>query len=184
MPILIVSCVFDVWFEYILVLICLTVYKQFYSKGYHAPEDKSYVCVIISYLCFTVCLVFAYVFKKQYVLTLILCNIICYANYRIGIMQYKAQRFDIIKEPYEAYRLSQISKREFNLDNCTEEELLEQLRKHKILNKYDDFLIDVFVHKVRVVDYLNDPKNKDKLLDEQQLRNLKSRVTKLLKPSK
>ena len=180
-PILIIACFIDLWFEYTLILLCMLFYKACYEYGYHAPENKSYICILVSYLCFILCLIVAYVFKKQYVTIFILCNIICYVNYYVGIYQYKATRFDIIKEPYERYRKSLIHK-EFDLDNCTEEELIEQLKKHKILTKYYAFLIDVFVHKVRVVDYLDAPKNRNKLLDEQQLRNLKSKITKLLKP--
>lgn len=180
-PIFIVAYFLNIWFEYILIVLCLSLYKLSYEYGYHTQPQY---CVMISYMCFIICLTFAYVFPKQYILTFVLCNIICYVNYKVGILQYKASRFDIIKEPYEKYRQSLLKPKVFNLNNCTEEELLIELKKLKVLPKYYDFLIDVFVHNVRVVDYMNSPKNKGVLIDEQQLRNLKSRITKQLRPPK
>lgn len=151
-PILIVACFIDLWFEYCLILLCMLVYKTCYEYGYHSTS--SYGCLLITYSCFIICMLLSYVFRKQYILVLVWCNVVCYVSYRVGILQYKASRFDIIKEPYEKYRMSLIEPA-FNLDNCTEKELLVQLRKHKILPKYYDFLVDVFIHKVRVVDYLD-----------------------------
>lgn len=142
-PALLICAFIDLWFECTLVIVTILIYKQAYPYKYHA--DKNYVCIMISYATIFVCCCVAYVFKGQYILILVMTNIIAYANNHLGHLQYKAERFDVIKEPYTQLRDYYIQHTTFNVRGCTEEDLVEQCRFKHLTVSQIEFCIDAFI---------------------------------------
>ena len=158
-------------------MICLLVYKPCYENHYHAKN--SLICLTISYTTIFVCCCIAYVFKGQYVLILILCSIIAYANNHLGRLQYGAERFEIIKDPYAKLKEEYIKRTEFNLKTCTKDELEQRCREVGIYGDDLEFCLKVFGQdSIGIVDWIALPENSDKYLDEQVQRNRKTKLKK------
>lgn len=112
-------------------------------------------------------------------IVLLLCNIIAYTNCHIGNLQYKAQRFDVIKEPYTILREEHIKRSEFNLKTCTKQQLEERCREAGIHGEDLNFCLHVFGQdSIGIVDWIALPENADKYYDEQVQRNRKTKLKK------
>lgn len=143
-PALIVCSFIDMWFECLLVIVTLFIFKSAYPFGFHT--DKSMHCIILSYITIFICCCIGYVFKGQYVSILLLTSAIAYANNKLGNMQYKADRFDVIKDPYndlkEYYEFHTL----FNVRTCTKEQLIDQCRFKGLTIDQTAFCIDAFIY--------------------------------------
>lgn len=128
----------------LLVIVTLFIFKSAYPFGFHT--DKSIHCIILSYITIFICCCIGYVFKGQYISILLLTSAIAYANNKLGNMQYKADRFDVIKDPYndlkEYYEFHTL----FNVRTCTKEQLIDQCRFKGLTIDQTAFCIDAFIY--------------------------------------
>lgn len=154
-PLFVISIFLDLWSECIVIIALLFIYKSFYSLQYHAETNK--LCIVISYLTVISGLIIAYVFKKEYILIVILDNMVAYAGARIGIMQRKAKQYELIAEPYaelvEFYNTvkakEKSQKEHFNVDEATEEELIARCKELHFSEKNIELAIEFFIKKTK-----------------------------------
>lgn len=147
-PLFIVSIFFDLWSECALIIILLFFYKSLYPLQYHA--DKNIVCIILSYSTVAVGLVIAFVFRKQYALIILIFNAVALMSARVGNMQRKAQKYELIAEPYTelvAFYNEAVAKKPFSTDTCTEAELIDRCRELHFSDDNTQLAIDFFIRK-------------------------------------
>lgn len=142
-PALLLCTFIDLWFECLLVILTLLIFKKAYAYGFHA--DKTLHCILMSYGTIFVCCCIGYVFKGQYVIVLVLSSIVAYLNDKLGEMQYKAKRFDVIKEPYTELKDYYNFHTLFNVKTCSQEELINQCRFKGLSLQQTDFCVDAFM---------------------------------------
>lgn len=143
-PALILCSFIDLWFACILVILTLLVFKRGYKYGLHT--SKSWVCILLSYLVIFVGCCLAYLFKGQYILIVILSSILAYFNDKLGHMQYKASRFDVIEKPYVELKALYDKQTQFNVKTCSEAELIAQCKVKGLSRSQIDFCIDAFIN--------------------------------------
>lgn len=143
-PALLLCSFIDLWFECVLAILTILLFKRAYAYGYHA--DKTMKCIVMSYGALFICCCIGYVFKGQYLVIILLSSIIAYANNKLGEMQYKSSRFDVIKEPYTDLKAYYTKHTEFNVKTCTEDELVEQCRFKGLNLEQTAFCKDAFIY--------------------------------------
>lgn len=147
-PLFIVSIFFDLWSECALIIVLLFFYKSMYPSQYHA--DKNIVCIVLSYCTVIIGLVIAFVFRKQYALIILLFNAVAFMSARVGSMQRKAQKYELIAEPYTelvAFYNQVVAKKPFNTDTCTEAELIDRCRELHFSDDNIQLAIEFFIRK-------------------------------------
>lgn len=146
-PLLVLSIFLDLWSECTLIIILLFIYKSRYPLQYHA--DKNIVCIALSYATVGIGLLIAYVFKREYVLLIIVFNAVAYISARVGYLQRKAQAYDLIEKPY--YELVEFYEKnmhkDFNIDFCTEEELRRRCQEKQISKANTELAVEFFINK-------------------------------------
>lgn len=147
-PLFVLSIFFDLWSECALIIALLFFYKSMYPLQYHA--DKNIVCIALSYCTVIIGLVIAYVFRKQYLLIILLFNAVAFMSARVGNMQRKAQKYELIVEPYtelvEFYNQT-VVKKPFSTDTCTESELIDRCRELHFSDDNIQLAIEFFIRK-------------------------------------
>ena len=147
-PLFIVSIFFDLWSECALIIVLLFFYKSMYPLQYHA--DKNIVCIALSYCTVMIGLVIAYVFRKQYALIILLFNAVAFMSARVGSMQRKAQKYELIAEPYAelvAFYNEAVAKKPFSTDTCTEAELIDRCRALRFSDTNTELAVEFFICK-------------------------------------
>ena len=147
-PLFILSIFFNLWSECLLIIVLLFFYKSMYPLQYHA--EKNIVCIVLSYATVMIGLVIAYVFRKQYLLIILLFNLVAFISARVGSMQRTAKKYELIAEPYaelvqfyEAY----IVPRHFNVETATESELIERCRALHFSDENTELAVEFFIRK-------------------------------------
>lgn len=97
-PLIILSIPFDLWSEGILIVMLLLIYKTRYATNYHA--EKNAICIAISYTAVTIGLIISFLMPKQYLFLILIYNIVAYVSAKIGAMQEKAKKYELIEKPY------------------------------------------------------------------------------------
>ncbi len=146
-PLLVISIFLNLWSECALIIILLFIYKSLYPIQYHA--DKNIVCIALSYATVGIGLAIGYIFKREYVLLIIIFNAVAYISARVGYLQRKAQAYDLIEKPY--YELVEFyennRRKEFNIDTCTESELRERCAELRLSKINTELAVEFFINK-------------------------------------
>lgn len=143
-PALVLCAFIDLWFECILVILTILIFKQGYKYGLHT--SKSWACIALSYVVIFIGCALGYIFKGQYVLIVLLASILAYLNCMLGQMQYKASRFDAIEKPYEQLKSMYNKQLQFNVKSCSEAELVAQCKLKGLSGEQIEFCIDAFIN--------------------------------------
>lgn len=147
-PLFVLSIFFDLWSECALIIVLLFFYKSMYPLQYHA--EKNIVCIVLSYCTVIIGLVIAYVFRKQYALIILIFNAVAFISARVGSMQRKAQKYELIAEPYTelvAFYNEAVAKKPFHTDTCTEAELIDRCRELHFSDDNTQLAIEFFIRK-------------------------------------
>ena len=175
-PLFALSFLFDLWSECLLMIVALFFYKSLYPQQYHA--DRNIVCILLSYLTISIGIIIAYVFRKQYILIILLYNIIAFISARVGYMQIQSKKYDIIAEPYKElvifYKKS-IEKKPFNTNSCTETELIDRCKELNFSEYNTKLAVLFFIKKLKhrdIADMLS--------IEEDSVTKSKYRMKKLL----
>lgn len=180
-PIFIACCFINLWFECAMIVFGLLFIKSFYESGFHTSRNA--ICVTISYATIALFLILSTFFKGEYVILLFLCCGLSYLNCELGQLQYKANRFDVIKEPYtmlKGFFEGVETPTAFDLSKCTLNEMTARCDDLRLNKRDTEFCVDVFVNHIGIAEYIRLPKNAELYLDEQQERNRKCKFKKLL----
>ena len=144
-PLFIISIFIDLWSECALIIALLFLYKSAYPVQYHS--QKNIVCVGISYGAVIIGLIIAYVFKREYIIIILSYNIVAYASARIGYLQRKAEKYELIAEPYSELVKFYNSVTAFNPETATEAELVERCRRCGLSAENTALAVEFFIKK-------------------------------------
>lgn len=144
-PLFIISIFIDLWSECALIIALLFLYKSAYPMQYHSK--RNIVCVGISYGAVIIGLIIAYVFKREYIIIILSYNIVAYASARIGYLQRKAEKYELIADPYSELVKFYNSVTAFNPETATEAELVERCRRCGFSEDNTMLAVEFFIRK-------------------------------------
>lgn len=147
-PIIVISYFIGLLFQALLSVVLIFTFKLFYNKGYHTPKKKEYICIIITYSIMTISLSIAYLFKGQYYTQIIFVSLVCFVNAYIGEWQENSDKFILIKEPYIKLRDAEIKRQSFNINSCTELDLVNRCQNFGFSKEKTQKAIEHFVFKL------------------------------------
>ena len=169
-PLFALSIILNLWSECLLIIVLLFLYKAIYRENYHA--NKNIICVLISYSAVTFGLLVAHTFPKQYLLIILIYNVIAYASAKIGALQLKAKKYELIAEPYselvEFYH--EYKNKPFDVESCTEEELIERCRTKHFSEENIKLAIEFFINKTKHSTIANKLKIDEKSVTRRKMR--------------
>lgn len=146
-PIFIVSYFIDLLPQALLSAVLIFLFKLFYKDGYHTPNGKEYICILITYFTMILALAVAYLFKGEYFMQIIFISVVCFINAWIGEWQVKSGKFDIIHEPYNRLRNEELKRQTFDIRTCTEAQLRERCRLKKLSPLLTERAIKLYIYK-------------------------------------
>lgn len=113
---------------------------------------------------------------------------VAYFSCKAGTLQIRLNNYKDTESKYtellNLYDNGRIIPRQFDINTCTEEELIYRCRELNFTQRNIDFCVKMFIDKVSIKDYINLPENIELRLDEQQERNRKTRLKKALTNNK
>lgn len=134
------SLIFDKWVEGIVFFICHWLIREQFPKQYHRSTHA--MCRLITSVVFF----FGISFILPLALSLFSAVPICYFISWVGFTKKQADYFEL-----KYYRLKEQleSKKEFDVDTCTEEELIERCKELRLSNENILLAIEFFIKKTK-----------------------------------
>lgn len=147
-PLIVISIFLNLWTECLLIVILLFIYKSFYPLQYHS--NKNIICIIISYTAVSLGLLISYIFNKEYILLILIYNIIAYTSAKLGALQRKAQKYELIEQPYkDLVKYYNDLNKTFNANSCTETELINRCKELNFSEENTKLAILFFIKKLK-----------------------------------
>lgn len=147
-PLIFISIFLNLWTECLLIVILLFIYKSFYPLQYHS--NKNIICIIISYTAVSLGLLISYIFNKEYILLILIYNIIAYTSAKLGALQRKAQKYELIEQPYkDLVKYYNDLNKTFNANACTETELINRCKELNFSEENTKLAILFFIKKLK-----------------------------------
>lgn len=140
------SLIFDKWVEGVVFFICHWLIREQFPKQYHRSTHA--MCRLITSVVFF----FGISFILPLALSLFSAVPICYFISWVGFTKKQADYFEL-----KYYRLKEQleSKKEFNVDTCTEEELIERCKELRLSNENILLAIEFFIKKTKQSELAN-----------------------------
>lgn len=141
--IIVPSWIFNKWVEGIVFFICHCLIRQQFRKQYHHIIPA--MCRMITGVVFF--------FGVSFVLPLPLSLISAIPiNYLIGWVGFTKKQADDFEVKYNRLKEKLEKKKEFNVDTCTEAELIERCRELRFSAENTELCIDLFIRKIKQSD--------------------------------
>ena len=103
---------------------------------------------MVSYLILILNLIICYVFKKQYFIIIINCNLISAGSCYLLKLVYRAHKLKEIEPEYLELKDRFIEIRTFNVDFCTEDQLVKRCNELGFSKEVKEMCIKMFIDKV------------------------------------
>ena len=169
----------------IILLLSFFTSQLFYKQQFHAGSLK--VCTLLSICLFTI-IIYLLPYNISFMIPAVIGMFVAYFSCKAGTLQIRLNKYNDVECKYtellNLYDNGRIIPRQFDINTCTEEELIYRCRELNFTQRNIDFCVKMFIDKVSIKDYINSPENIELHLDEQQERNRKTRLKKALTNNK
>ena len=122
--------------EFALIFLPYFITKGFYSQQYHASSMKQ--CLILSIVIFAIAATITVPKEYSICFSTVFGLLIAFVSCKVGNIQVKLQEHAELTAP-----------KPFNVDTCTEAELLERCRKLRLSKENTELAVDFFIHKTK-----------------------------------
>lgn len=137
------TLIFGKWVEGVTFLICHTLIRPQYPKEYHHILHS--MCRLITSIVFF----FGVSFVLPLSLSLVSAIPFCYFISWVGFTKKQADEYEV---KYTKLKAQLEKKKEFNVDTCTEAELIERCRELRFSAENTELCIDLFIRKIKQSD--------------------------------